>query len=303
MKKRIDYFLICILWLLAVTLGTCFWFNIKFGFNILSVSHWEYLAALQATQVQIQPMFYISLVGVFVITFSGLYVLLAPRRRYIHMAASPVSRSAIGMAGKEAEKENIKKDKEPIIKKNEIDNSVSTRAPSAALRPPRPNVGMMVHNNVNVQHNIAPQPMPVLSTTRKNVIRTYPEIETVFKNAGYIVKKSPVIAGVSPFVAIGQDEVFWLGAVDTDTETVKKIADKFQNIFIDTLEDVQININCFVVASTDFGNHAPDVLVFNTFDELSSYIGEHKNTITEDTENLDAYSQYIDTVLNYIGKI
>ncbi len=301
MRKRIDYFLVCVLWLLAVVLGTCFWFNSRFGFNILSASHWKYLAMLQANQVRIQPMFYISFCVTAVILLGGLYMLLRPRRRYIHMATAPVGQTAIGMAGKNIAKENQEVTKETMVKKVEAVAVVTPKAPSALLRPPRPNAGITMAVPL-IQHNVAPLVAPTANRT-KTVQQTYPEIDTIFENAGYVVKKSPVIAGITPFVAIGADEMFWIGAVGVDCASVAKIVEKFQNLFIDTLEDVQININCFVVAATGSGTSETDVLTFDTMSELAQYVDEHKNSTTDDVENFDAYSQYIDTVLNYIGKI
>ena len=45
---------------------------------------------------------------------------------------------------------------------------------------------------------------------------------------------------------------------------------------------------------------------FHSIDELRQYVATRPNTApanTDDTENFNAYSEYIDTVINYIGKI
>ena len=73
MKTRLNNILIGLLWLLIATLGASFWFNTKYGFNVLSAQHWQYLAYMQASNQPVKPSFYISLVVVICVMVAGLY--------------------------------------------------------------------------------------------------------------------------------------------------------------------------------------------------------------------------------------
>ena len=73
MKKNFENILLGLLWLLAATLGTTFWFNTRFGFNLFSSAHWDYLATQQATRAPISFWFYFSFVAATFITLFVLY--------------------------------------------------------------------------------------------------------------------------------------------------------------------------------------------------------------------------------------
>ena len=85
MKIRFDNFLLCILWLLAMTLGTSFWFGTIYGFDIFSSAHWEYISYLQASQTPIKTSFYISVAIVIFMTIFGMYLILRPHMRKIRL--------------------------------------------------------------------------------------------------------------------------------------------------------------------------------------------------------------------------
>ena len=53
MRNKLDNLLLGLLWILVSLLGLCFWFNIQFGFNLLSSSHWQHLSYMQATRTPI----------------------------------------------------------------------------------------------------------------------------------------------------------------------------------------------------------------------------------------------------------
>ena len=95
MRNRIDTILLGLLWLLASTLGTSFWLNTRFGFNIFSAQHWQYLAYLQAAHTPVQTMFYVSVIMSVLITVFGLYILVRPRLRRIRLPRRPASNTAM----------------------------------------------------------------------------------------------------------------------------------------------------------------------------------------------------------------
>ena len=82
--------------------------------------------------------------------------------------------------------------------------------------------------------------------------------------------------------------------------------EKLEQIFADTLEDIYINVNGFVINAIDAStSEFQDILMFNSISELEDYINGVPNAPIPDDEKEDfeAYSQYIDTVINYIGKM
>ena len=82
--------------------------------------------------------------------------------------------------------------------------------------------------------------------------------------------------------------------------------DTINQIFSDTLDDIIINVNGFVISAPDASAPgAPSILTFDTPDALRQYMNEHKNQPLgeDDNGNFDAFSAYISTVIEYIGKI
>ena len=74
------------------------------------------------------------------------------------------------------------------------------------------------------------------------------EIENIFKSAGYIIKKPPRLNGIRPALyAIGTDEVVWVGSVGIEPSRLAKSVEKLREKFIETLEDIEIHTNAFVI--------------------------------------------------------
>ena len=258
MNKQIERILICLLWLLAATLGTSFWLNTVFGFNIFSVQHWQYLAYLQASQTPVRPAFYISLTGVIVIAIVVLYILIRPKgilRRRI----------GIGRARNKA---------------------AAVTTPAATITATTPIV--------------TPAPAPAAA----NAIN-FDTLRDIFDRAGYSVKRSPQIGNFKPAVfAIGTSETLWIGGVGIDQAPLAAAMERLDTVFSDTLDDIQINIYGFIIAPTGAVSDQ-NILTFPDTDALAEYMAAHKNTPPENAdgrENFDAYSEYIDTVINYMDK-
>ena len=98
MRIRLDNILLCTLWVLAVTLGTSFWFNTVFGFNVFSASHWEYAASLQATNAPVKVSFYVSIAITIFIAIFGIYLILRPRIRKIRMPIMKIKKTTTNTA-------------------------------------------------------------------------------------------------------------------------------------------------------------------------------------------------------------
>ena len=81
---------------------------------------------------------------------------------------------------------------------------------------------------------------------------------------------------------------------------------KLDSVFKETLEDITININAFIIDTFNKYNSVNDgMLIFKSVDELKDFIKQHPaDTITEtDQESFDSYSEYIDTIIQYIKNI
>jgi len=304
MRNRIDTILLGVLWLLASTLGASFWLNTRFGFNIFSAQHWQYLAYLQATHRPVQTLFYVSIaVSVFVIIF-GLYLLVRPRLRRIRLplrksAPKNISRAPVAPA----------RSANPDASTVDIVPGHTQTAPAtpqqtgpAPARPPRLNLPTM-----NSYH-----PAPANNTTptipsQQSPAHISDELRDIFESAGYVVKPNPRIGNVrTDLFAIGTNENLWIGAVGVPTTDMRRAIDRLAQIFSDTLDDITININGFVIAAPDAAtSEFQDILMFDSAAAVGQYISAHPNPPVPDDDagNFDAYSAYISTVIDYIGKI
>ena len=318
MNNKINNFLLGLLWLTVSTLGLCFWFNVNFGFNLLSGAHWRHLAYMQASQQPIKFSFYASLIIGIGLIIIGLYTLIRPKLRKIKFTkkktpdtTSPVPPAPVAT---------------PVVAPVAAPIATPVVAPTAIIAP----VDEFAHTQRNTPHgalsnldynsDIPPAPVvaPAAPTAQQNMpkieiqdsttIQDYPEIIEIFQDAGYTIKEPPTLAAFRPaLTAVGNDTILWVGAVDVGTEAVQGIIDAFKTIFDDTLEGVEIDTRGFVINATDKEKpKAPDILRFDTIDDLRDYMQEHKNPIDEDDtdgEGFEAYSSYISTVIKHMGNI
>ncbi len=106
--------------------------------------------------------------------------------------------------------------------------------------------------------------------------------------------------------AIGTNENLWLGGVGIKTTDLRDAMNKLAQIFSDTLDDIYININGFVIAAPDAAtSEFQDILMFDSISALRTYMQDVPNPPipADDAGNFDAYSEYIDTVIDYIDKV
>lgn len=338
MRTRLDNILLGILWLLAATLGTSFWFNTKYGFNIFSAPHWQYLAYLQASKAPVAPSFYISLGICVFITIFGLYFLIQPKLRKIVFPikdikpATPVPEhkpiTTENMAPNTRESdasENVASQQttqatpqsEPVQAQPQTETVATpqtapqTQKPSATPAPTaRPMPLRPPHLTLPATNSYTAAPIPTATATNNTTNNNDADnaaLSQIFTQNGYTVKKNPFIAGWQPnLLAIGTNEVLWIGGIGATTGQVKKAINKLNQIFSDTLDDIYIGINGFSINAPDAQTvEFNDILLFNTNEDLEAYMASHKNPAptAEEQENFDAYSEYIDTVIGYIGKL
>ncbi len=300
MNRKIENILLGVLWLLGATLGTCFWFNTRFGFNLFSSTHWEYLAMQQATRTPISFWFYFSFVAATIITLFGLYLLIRPRFRKIRPS-----------------KKNITKSTPPTpVSQQQVSQPIQTPAfeqpkieTPTLIRPPRLNIAPSntfapAQNTavVNASYTQTTQPAQQTLHTQDNE-----KLREIFSLAHYIIKKEPRINGIQMSVlAIGTDEILYLGATGISTQQMHSCVSKLTQIFSDTLDDVEIHVIPFILHATDVADsHTSDILIFDTLQSVRDYMKEHTNPplTADDDGNFDAYSEYISTVIDYIGKL
>lgn len=78
----------------------------------------------------------------------------------------------------------------------------------------------------------------------------------------------------------------------------------FKAVFKETLEDIEIDINGFIINPSD-NDTVESVLDFDSVPELSDAIDENPNEPESDADkesgNMDAFAGYIETVLTYLG--
>ena len=300
MKNRINNILVGILWLLAVTLGANFWFNTKYGFNLFSFQHWQYLAYMQASNQPVKNSFYLSILLCVILMVFGLYVLMQPRR---HKIVLPIFDRSSQHEPTQQPQNAVAPKPEKTVEEQKPVPQTKTYAGPVLTRPPRLNTPIVSH---------APMPnVPMSSLTPTNKQQNdqnYAEIQDIFTSAGFLVKGAPKIKNVqTSVIAIGPDEILWIGATGVSIQDMKKAVDTLNGVFLDTLEDIEININAFVIGATGTSDDEDDskIMRFDTVNDLRNYINEHPNPQMDesDTENFDAYSAYIGTVIDYIRKI
>lgn len=131
------------------------------------------------------------------------------------------------------------------------------------------------------------------------------EIYDAFINAKYDVRNLIRIDGKYPaVVAVGANEKLFIATLNSDYNTLQNTVKRIELCFADTLEGINIDVRILSVSNNnvDMGNH---VLRFASTDALAKYLMSHQNVIpstTQERENFDAYTQYIDTVIDYLFK-
>ncbi len=115
-----------------------------------------------------------------------------------------------------------------------------------------------------------------------------------------------MISRFSPnLFAIAPNEIIWIGAVDTDIDKLQSAINRLENIFTETLEDIKININAFLVDTKNTQPASDSIFVFKSIEELKTFVTElppawPNDMSNAEQENFDAYSEYIDTIIQYV---
>lgn len=293
MRNKFEHILLSILLGIAVLLGLTFWLNIIYGFNLFSKEHWNELAVLQAEQIPISTGFYISIgIAVFIFIF-GLLLLYIPVIRRTHKKEAIKNQIDYTVSASTVQEQ--KKEEKKILEPSRVNLNLS--------QPPRLNLPSNMTRVLEQRHETFQQRQES-SPTRYDSI-----LAQIFSDKGFVVKPNPVIARFSPnLFAIAPNEIVWIGAVDTDVEKLQSAINRLENIFTETLEDIKINVNAFVIDTKNTQTATDSIFVFKSIDELKTFVSElppamPKDMSSADQDNFDAYSEYIDTIIQYVRNL
>ena len=296
MKNKISNILLSILLSISVLLGLSFWLNIVFGFNIFSSRHWSELARLQAEHIPINSGFYISIsVAIFILVF-GICFIYAPSIKRIRVKTVPPQEPTI-----------LPQPTTQTIQEPEKIVTTPTETQKISIpvtRPPKLNLPS------NMATIIQQRAQTIQPQTQNDSVDMYDStLSQIFTDAGYVIKPNPTISGLKAnLFAIAPDEILWIGAVNTDINKLQLAIDKLHSVFEETLEDIKININAFMLNTGEKQIKSDSIFVFNSLDELKSFVSElppvwPKDMTDMEQENFDAYSEYIDTIIQYVRNL
>ena len=311
MNRKIDNILIGILWLIGMTLGTCFWFNIRFGFNLFSAAHWGYLATQQATRQPVSFWFYFSFIVATFVTLFGLHLLIRPRKRNINVQSATHAKVPSAPVPTPQPQEQKPQPNTHLSSAQQTQSAQPIPEATSHIplsRPPRLNIAPSNTFSAAAPTPVATQ-MPtqnITSSAQSTTDQNTDKLHEIFSSAGYVIKRAPYINGIKmSTLAIGTNEVLYLVATNIATHQMQSCANKLKQIFSDTLDGVEITVHPIVLQPTDTQTQQSDILTFNTIDTLREYIIQHRNPPlpSDDDGNFDAYSDYISTVIEYIGKL
>ncbi len=293
MKKYLGQILATILLGTSILLGLSFWLNVRFSFNMLNATHWNELTRLQAAHTPINKLFYISLgVAVFLFIF-GLYMIFRPRFRNI-FKSNKVVNTYQPLQIKQTDTEmGINKEQIPLPQ---------TTIP--LQQPPKLNLPKRMVAATMQKHILQQSQQTKTDITQPNIYDS--ELSEIFNDAGYKVKPNLTIAGFTTnLFAIGTNEQVWFGAVDCDIEQFTTAVNRLKSLFAETLDDVPINLSAFILDTKHLYESNNETLIFYSMDELKGFISDNPNPEITDSEreNFDAYSDYIDTIIQYAKNV
>ena len=303
MRKQIEHFLLSFLLGTTVLLGLTFWLNTYFGFNIFSSIHWQELASMQASGQPIDKDFYISM-GVAVVMFIvGLHIIYGPRFRKISKTENTVFHQPDIISNEK--KSNITAVTTTVAKTEQPTNQQPIPTPAPI---PEQGINLTRPPKLNLPKNIAQIAANQFAQQQPQIIQSdkyNDDLSKIFSDNFYMVKKNSAITGFTPnLFAIGYNEVVWIGGVDCDIKKLQNAVNKLDSTFKETLEDIPITINSFIIDTNHTYNSDERIHIFHTLDELKEYLKQNPTQPVPDNdrEDFNAFSDYIDTVLTLLYK-
>ena len=304
LHERINYILLGTLWCMATVLVLDFTLNTLYNFNMFSSTHWQYVATAQVTGQQIDTGFYIAITLAIIMAIFGLYALFRPRFRKI-IIPSKNTQPTQNVAPQTTEPQPKTTNIEPAPVMEQTQTTPTTPTPMIQ-RTPRLHIQMPLTTPPHKKQDTSQQQHTKQSQkTETKKPRYMHEIREIFEKNYYTVLNPKKISNTEiSLIALGANETLWLGASDISHEQMANVMLAFQSVFQETLEDIEIDINAFIINPTD-SDHVDAILDFASLDELSNTINENPNEPESDTddesENMDAFRGYIETVITYLG--
>ena len=305
MKKYLDRILLTVLCATTILLALTFWLNTKFGFNLFSAAHWHQLSVLQASKEPIYGAFYLS-IGIAILMFIiCLNIIYRPKRIKI---TPPIAEQHPVIQPEQTNtsiQKQIEDDKPtpPQTTPPEPDQTPTTPSAPHLANPEPPRL------HLNLPKNMAQIAAARYAEQKPNTSLDHDKFDTdldkIFSENQFLVKKKPTISGLKlNLFAIGANEVVWMGGVNCDLDKLKEAIARIENVFSETLEDIPITVNAFVIDTLKRYNSDSRIHIFHTIDELNKYISENPGGEILDSgrSDFDAYSDYIDTVLTLLYK-
>lgn len=296
MRNKLEHILLSVLLGLSILLALSFWLNTIFNFNMFCPAHWDELAKLQVSHTPIATGFYVSFAISIFVFLVGVYLIYRPTMRRIRIVKQTTpTPPIINETSNNNDTVITKQDKTPVA---EPVFSVN--------RPPRLNLPKNMAQIV-AQNNAKKEQLSIQKKNAPSENHYNPMVSEIFSDAGYIVKPNPTISGFIPnLFAIGKDENVWIGGIDCDLDKIMKSIEKLRFVFQETLEDIPIYIHGFILDTMNkYDSENSSVLIFKSIDDLKSFIDKNPaGEVTEEEKgSFDSYSEYIDTIIQYIKNI
>ena len=301
---RLNFLLLGTLWTLAIVLILDFWLNTAYNFNMFNGSHWALVSALQAEQQHISTGFYVAFIASILLEIIGLYLLFKPRFHKINLNPQRPLPPQVTQTQPNQKNESTPTTAPETSTEQKVPETTTNSITEPMMqRPPRLHIQMPTKTNRPVT---ATSNKDTFVTTQKQstpVARYTDETREIFEKNGFRVLTPKTISGIPlSLIALGTNETLWIGANDISHEKMADIMLALKSVFTETLEDIEIDINAFIINPTD-DDVVEAILDFKTPDELATAIQNIPNEpeSNDDTGNMDAFAGYIETVLTYLG--
>lgn len=325
LHERINYILLGTLWCLAILLLLDFTMNTVYNFNIFSAAHWQFVANIQAANRPIAPGFYVIISLAIILCIAGLFILCRPRLRKIILKTNDATPQAPHIPPVQAEPvKPVPVALEPAVSQQSTPISMpEPKLATESLIQPEPTITPQPEKqaeqtpviqrppHLHIQkgiHVAPPKPRPTEQKpvdVEKPVALYVDELRDIFEKNNYRVLSAKTISGVPlSLIALGSDETLWLGATDISHEQMTNVMLAFQSVFKETLEDIEIDINAFIINPTDTDS-VDAILDFDSVTSVDHAINaqpnEPESAADAESGNMDAFAGYIETVLTYLG--
>ena len=252
------------------------------------MNHWNELAKLQASHIPVNTKFYISIIVAVLILAIGLFIINFQKKPNIKTEPKIVHNTPV------VKPEPAQTKKEPVPEPPVV----------MAARPPRLN---LPKNIAEIAAKKYEEKISGQKSSMGPAENPYNKVlAQIFSENGYILKPNITIEGLTVnLFAIGNNEMLWLGAIDCEIDDLIRAANKLDSIFKETLEDITIHMNVFLLDTLKKYPANDSIMIFHDIEEVKQIVSENPADKIEDSEqeSFNSYSEYIDTIVQYIKNL